>query len=102
MPLLEQLADGMGGVGGAQLKQQIQALKPLLSVEMVNILQLLGFTFRQGIGAPSTQRLRALIDGSGDASTGVQTEVLHTQRAAMELATDPAAYARFREMYPAS
>lgn len=100
-PLLEQIADSMGnGAEGARLKQQIQSLKPLLSVETVNILQLLGFNFRQGIGGPLTQRLKALIDGSGDAGAALQAEALRTQRAAMELASDPAAYARFREMYP--
>ncbi|MFD1716136.1 tape measure protein [Amnibacterium flavum] len=102
VPLLEQLADGMGNKAeGAQLKQQIQTFKPLLSGETVNILQLLGFNFRQGIGAPLTQRLKTLIDGSGDTGAALQAEALRTQRAAMELAADPTAYARFREMYPA-
>lgn len=101
VPLLEQLADGMGNQAeGAQFKKQIQTLKPLLSVETVNILQLLGFNFRQGIGAPLTQRLKVLIEGSGATGVDLQTETLRAQRAAMELAADPAAYARFREMYP--
>ena len=101
VPLLEQLADGMGNQGeGAQFKKQIQTFKPLLSVETVNILQLLGFNFRQGIGAPLTQRLKVLIEGSGAMNVDLQAETLRAQRAAMELAADPAAYARFREMYP--
>lgn len=103
VPLLEQIADGMENQDeGAQLKTQVQTFKPLLSVETVNILQLLGFNFRQGIGAPLTQRLKALIEGTGGTGGDVQAEALRTQRAAMELAADPAAYARFREMYPGS
>lgn len=103
VPLLEQFADGMDDAeAGEQLKNQIQAFKPLLSVETVNILQLLGFNFRQGIGTPLTQRLQALIEGGGDSGSKLQAEALRTQQRAMELAADPAAYARFREMYPLS
>lgn len=101
VPLLEQFADGMGGQDGAQLKKQIQAFKPLLSVETINILQLLGFNFRQAIGTPLTRRLEVLINGTRDTAADLQAEMLRTQRVAMELAADPAAYARFREMYPA-
>ncbi|MFC0457535.1 hypothetical protein ACFFGR_13390 [Arthrobacter liuii] len=32
----------------------------------------------------------------------LQIEALRNQRAAMELAADPDAYSRFREMYPGS
>jgi|SRR5665213_374212 len=103
VPLLEQFADGMDDAeAGEQLKNQIQAFKPLLSVETVNILQLLGFNFRQGIGTPLTQRLQALIEGGGDSGSKLQAEALRAQQRAMELAADPAAYARFREMYPLS
>lgn len=102
VPLLEQIADGMENRDeGAQLKKQVQTFKPLLSVETVNILQLLGFNFRQGIGGPLTQRLKALIEGTDGTGGDLQAEALRTQRAAMELAADPDAYARFREMYPA-
>lgn len=99
VPLLEKLV-GMNSETGAQLKEQVQAFKPLLSVETVNILQLLGFNFRQGIGAPLTQRVKELIEGSSNSDNDRQGEALRTQRRAMELAADPDAYARFREMYP--
>jgi len=103
VPLLEQFADGMDdSEAGVQLKKQIEAFKPLLSVETVNILQLLGFNFRQGIGAPLTQRLRELIEGSRNAATDLQAEALRTQQRAMELAANAEGYARFREMYPLS
>lgn len=103
VPLLEQFADGMEDPdAGAQLKEQIQSFKPLLSVETVNILQLLGFNFRQGVGAPLTQRLKELIEGGSGSEGDLQAEALRTQQRAMELAADPEAYARFREMYPLS
>lgn len=102
VPILEDIVDGMGAQGqGPAMKAQLQTLKPLLSAETVTVLQLLGFNFRQGVGIPLTNRLRDLIEGGDDSSGAVQVEGLRLQRAAMELATDPAAYARFREMFPA-
>ncbi|ALD14423.1 hypothetical protein [Clavibacter capsici] len=101
VPVLEQFADGMENPDqGAQFKSQIRMLKPLLSVETVNILQLLGFNFRQSIGGPLTQRLAELIGGSKTSDGDLQIEALRSQQRAMDLATDPEAYARFREMYP--
>lgn len=103
VPLIEQLVDGMGEEGeGEKIKQQIQTLKPLLSVETVNVLQLVGFNFRQAIGAPLTRRLKDVIESQNSAGGELQIEALRNQRAAMELAADPDAYARFREMYPGS
>jgi uncharacterized protein involved in exopolysaccharide biosynthesis len=92
VPLLERFADGMTDPGaGEQFKNQIDSFKPLLSVETVNILQILGFNFRQG-----------LIEGSNQSGTELQVEALRTQQQAMALAADAEAYARFREMYPLS
>lgn len=103
VPLLETVADGMGQEGGGEkIKKQIQMLKPLLSVETVNVLQLVGFNFRQGIGAPLTRRMKEAIESRNNAGGELQIEALRNQRAAMELAADPDAYARFREMYPGS
>jgi hypothetical protein len=103
VPLLEQLADGMDEQGsGEKLKKQIETLKPLLSVETVNVLQLVGFNFRQGIGAPLTQRVKNAIEGRNDSGSELQVEGLRLQRAAMELAADPAAFERFRELFPGS
>lgn len=103
VPLLEQFADGMTDPGaGEQFKNQIDSFKPLLSVETVNILQILGFNFRQGIGTPLTLRLQALIEGNNQSGTELQVEALRTQQQAMALAADAGAYARFREMYPLS
>jgi hypothetical protein len=100
VPLLEQLAVSTGGVSGEKLKKQIQAMKPLLSVETVTVLQLVGFNFRQGVGIPLTNRTRDAIEGEKDPRGELQVETLRHQRAAMELAADPAAFARFRELYP--
>lgn len=47
-----------------------------------------------------TQRVNELIEGSSNSDIDRQAEALSTQRRAMELAAEPDAYARFREMYP--
>lgn len=51
---------------------------------------------------PLTKRANDAIESQSDVGGGLQMEALRNQRAAMELAADPAAYARFREMYPGS
>lgn len=104
VPLLTTLAGASGDPEEAEKsKQQIETFAPLLSVETVNVLQLLGFNFRQGVGAPLTRRVRDLIEGSNDTTgTEVALEQLRNQRAAMELSMDADAYARFRDLYPAS
>lgn len=100
VPLLEGLADGMDEGGGEKFKSQIQTIKPLLSVETVTVLQLVGFNFRQGIGAPLTKRVKDAIEGQSDSGSELRVEGLRHQRAAMELASDPEAFARFRELFP--
>ncbi|QZQ53804.1 hypothetical protein KZI27_10525 [Curtobacterium sp. TC1] len=103
VPLLVQLAEATENeAAGAAMKQQIETFAPLLSVETVNVLQLLGFNFRQGVGSPLTRRVGELIGGAVDAKEELQLEQLRHQRAAMELSVDPDAYARFREMFPGS
>ena len=102
VPLLEQLAGGMGGDGGEKLRSQVEAMKPLLSVETVNVLQLVGFNFRQGIGAPLTKRTKDAIEGNANSGNELQLENLRLQRAAMELAADASAFERFRELFPRS
>ena len=76
----------MEGAAGENFKKQLEALKPLLSVETVNVLQLFGFNFRQGIGAPLTNRAKDAIEGQKDVGSELQLESIRHQRAAMELA----------------
>ncbi|MFI3892958.1 MULTISPECIES: hypothetical protein [Kocuria] len=104
VPLLTTLAGASDDEEEAEKsKQQIETFAPLLSVETVNVLQLIGFNFRQGIGAPLTRRVRDLIEGTSNSNVSeLALEQLRSQRAAMELSMDADSYARFREMYPPS
>lgn len=73
--------------------QALNALKPLLSVETVTVLQLIGFNFRKAIGEPLTALLAQLI-----AARAPQADLqrLATERdiAYFEIAKDPEAFAR--------
>ncbi|QNA92694.1 MULTISPECIES: hypothetical protein [unclassified Microbacterium] len=101
VPLLEEFADSMGGAEGASFRASINGLKPLLSVETVNILQLLGFNFRRAIGEPLTELVAHLISSRTQEPNALQVENLKNQQALAKLAMDPDAYDRFRSLFGA-
>jgi hypothetical protein len=96
-PLLEAMADAGLDEENEKLKQ-LEAMKPLLSVETVNVLQLLGFNFRRAIGEPLTALMEGKILSSVNRSQELQLESMRNQRALVELARDPDAYERFRSL----
>ena len=99
VPKLEEMALPMGGAEGEKFRAGIAGLKPLLSVETVNVLQLLGFNFRRAIGEPLTELVSHLITSRVQQTDDLQVENLKNQRAMAELALDPAAYERFLALY---
>ncbi|MED3720284.1 hypothetical protein P4532_05985, partial [Geobacillus stearothermophilus] len=58
---IEQFLDSIEGEETIKARQALEILKPLLSKETFNILQLLGFNFKRAIGEPLTQLLNAII-----------------------------------------
>lgn len=90
IPVVEKLA----GVSGADEDTQelMDALKSLVSVETVTIMQLVGFNFRRAIGEPLTALVERLILKQVP-STGVNEElqVLNARRevAYLEALSDP-------------
>lgn len=73
-------------------------MKPFLSVETVNVLQLLGFNFRKAIGEPLTALCESLILTQVSRSTELQLEQLKNQQALVSLALDEAAFNRFNAL----
>jgi hypothetical protein len=71
VPILEQLVSSVPSDDEASVQAMIELFKPLLSVETVTILQLLGFNFRQAIGEPLTELVAHLIS-SRVPTTGAQ------------------------------
>jgi hypothetical protein len=57
IPTVEQLAEGTDGVDG----DTIATIKTLVSVEMLTVLQLVGFNYKAAIGEPLTEVVQGLI-----------------------------------------
>ncbi|ARF13612.1 hypothetical protein [Sporosarcina ureae] len=65
-------------------KNELEIFKPLLSKETFNILQLLGFNYKQAIGEPLTQLVNSMIDSQKTVS---KDENLENQRISYEYET---------------
>jgi hypothetical protein len=100
VPLVEKLA-GTSGDGDSKNAQLMEIITPLLSIETVNVLQLLGFNFRKAIGAPLTELVeRAILSKApGDAALEIQRLQLEREVGYIAIAQDPAAHARLVAMY---
>ncbi|MBD8728260.1 hypothetical protein [Frigoribacterium sp. CFBP 13707] len=105
IPILESFAgpatsDGEGGepVVENSMRKNIETLRPLLSAETVNILQLLGFNFRRAIGEPLTKLSESAILSNVNNSEAVRLESLKREQLYMQVALDEGAFERFRAM----
>jgi hypothetical protein len=59
--LIEQTSSDENSAAAANIEKAIDVLTPLLSVEMLTVLQLVGFNFKQAIGEPLTLLLQKFI-----------------------------------------
>src|SRR5713101_2692185 len=59
--LIEQTSSGENSAAAANIEEAIDVLTPLLSVEMLTVLQLVGFNFKKAIGEPLTLLLQKFI-----------------------------------------
>ncbi|MCI4658479.1 hypothetical protein [Cryobacterium zhongshanensis] len=100
VPLVEKLM-GLSQNDDSDNSQVIEAIKPLLSIETVNVLQLLGFNFRKAIGEPLTELVeRAILSKApGDTSVVIQRLQLEREVGYIAVAQDPAAHARLVAMF---
>lgn len=99
VPVLKALIDSGSAddTKGAAVEKMLGLLTPLLSVETVTILQLLGFNFRMAIGQPLTDLVGTAIRSrvQSDDAAALQKLGLEHEIAVLQLASDPEAYARF-------
>lgn len=98
VPILEAFVVNAEGEDATEQARNIESLKPLLSKDTINILQLLGFNFKKAIGEPLTQLINSLIF-----STQRKDEILQHLRVQQEIelfkvVQDPEAYERFLQM----
>lgn len=99
VPLLERLADSVGGPDGVKFKQGIESIKPLLSVETANVLQILGFDFRRAIGEPLTKLTENLFLSRMNQNPALQVEAAKREQLYIQLALDAEAYARWQVLF---
>jgi hypothetical protein len=103
VPLLEKLAESSASGDAAKSAQMMEVLKPLLSIETVNVLQLLGFNFRKAIGEPLTEFVQRAIlaraSASGDSAAEIQRLQLEREVGYIAIAQDPTAHERLMAMY---
>lgn len=95
IPTIEKLLSEGEENGKTERTNQIEAIKALVTPEMLSVLQLVGFNFREAIGVPLTELLASTIRRSVtapavDQSVLVELE-LRRNVLALEVATDAAA-----------
>lgn len=98
VPVLKALTDS-GATANAQsaaTEKMLELLTPLLSVETITILQLLGFNFRKAIGQPLTDLVGNAIRSrtQPDDTAAIRKLDLEREIAVLQIAKDPDAYAR--------
>lgn len=85
-----------------QLANTMAVIEPLLSIETVNVLQLLGFNFREAIGEPLTRLMASLIESRTPESAAITASLhkaaLDHQAAMVFLARDPEAFERYKRL----
>jgi len=81
IPLLEEFVKQSGDDDG-KIQAGLNVIKPLLSKETFNIMQILGFNFKKAVGEPLTELLASHIRANINKSTvgGVTVQMLEKQR----------------------
>jgi hypothetical protein len=105
VPILTQLMETAAAEQGedvASIQRMIDLVKPILSVETVTILQLIGFNFKKAIGEPLTELVAKLISSrvhpDVDRSQEIQALSIKREVAYLEVARDAEAHARLQSM----
>ena len=99
LPAVEELI--RKGAGDDDAAEMIDPIKSVLSAEMLTVLQLIGFNYKQAIGEPLTALVQNLILSQvQQADVRAQLEVLSAQTnvLALQVAQDPDATRRLRDL----
>lgn len=82
-----------------KLIESLDAFKSLLSIQTLNVLQLIGFNFKQGIGEPLTDLLKRNIDGSIKHGQARYNELaMEREIEYLKIVQDEEAFNRFRSI----
>ncbi len=103
IPLIENLLSQNEGKDAEKIQNGLEFIKPILSKETFNIMQILGFNFKHAIGEPLTELIAALISSKIPDSTGKELElqVLIQQREIeyLKVCQDNEAYERLLKVF---
>ena len=98
VPLLENLLKANDGEHSNNI-ETLETIKPILSKETFNILQLLGFNFQEAIGKPLTDlvnnAIRSRISVSQEDNVRYNTLVVEFEQNLINLSMDEEAYKRY-------
>lgn len=102
IPLLEEFLKQSTQDDFGKIQDGINVIKPILSKEIFNIMQILGFNFKEAIGEPLTELLAAFIRSKID-TTGksLELQMLVQQREVeyLKICQDKEAYNRLMSIY---
>ena len=96
IPLLEKLVDESDSEASEKIQKGINMLKPILSKETFNILQILGFNFKKALGEPLTELIESLIKSKVYNDRNYDLQLLNLQREIefLKVCQDEVAYNR--------
>lgn len=104
VPIIRELAEAGSSDPGQEdaMRQMIELLTPIVSVETVTVLQLIGFNYKEALGQPLTELVASLIGANARVTTEGQEQlqrlVLQREIAMLELAGDAEAFARWQSL----
>lgn len=103
IPLIETFIRYSDSGEADKIQASIDLIKPLLSKEMFNIMQILGFNFRKAIGEPLTELLSAWISSKIPSNLEIDKRIraLSEEKEIeyIKLARDEEAYNRLLKLY---
>lgn len=81
IPLLEKLLEQSDQKNGEKIQSNIDTIKPILSKEFFNMLQILGFNFKKAVGEPLTEWVASLIRSNINTNNrNIELQILSQQR----------------------
>jgi len=100
IPLLEEFLSQSAHDDSGKIQDGINTIKPILSKEIFNIMQILGFNFKEAIGEPLTELLASFIRSKINTKS-LEFQMLVQQREVeyLKICQDEDAYNRLMRIY---
>ena len=102
IPVLEEILKQSNQGESEKIQSGLDILKPILSKDIFNIMQILGFNFKQAIGEPLTELVASLIRSkivATEKNLEFQMLAEHRDVECLKICQDEDAYDRFMRMY---